>query len=508
MASPLELASYVQGQFNQGRERRDTNRLASLASQAYGADTGQQRELVGQAIATNPDAGFALGQNLGSDRNSRVQQLSQMARMLVSYKESGNEAGVQGLYPRIAQEAQAVGLGQGIPEQWDDSYLPGMQQLASIGGAASGNTVQSRFVADDGRVMMVMRDGTVTDSGQKADRQMWFRDHPGMDPQLVGKDGSVMPVGQSQQPGGNQLATTQAVVPQRYAPPTQGQHPNVEQVLAQANAAARAGVPQEQVEAWIQQQLSQAPQPAQAPAQTIGQMPAAMPASAPVGGALPPPLDYTGGGLARPSEAQTAAEVEMAKQRAQLAALPQELAMRTEDAITRESGVGQAKAATEKAAGRSKARLSLDQATARISRVDTLVESIMPRINRMTAGWAGEKLSGIAGTEAADLKRDIGTLQAIAGFDELNAMRAASPTGGALGNVTERELAFLQSVVRNIENSQSPDQLRRNLAEFQQELKGSWERVQRAYDQDYGGQSPESAPAQRLRFNPATGRIE
>lgn len=133
-----------------------------------------------------------------------------------------------------------------------------------------------------------------------------------------------------------------------------------------------------------------------------------------------------------------------------------------------------------------KARMALEQATARLDRVDALVESILPRISGWTAGFLGSKLASTPGTPAFDLARDIGTLQAIAGFDELNAMRASSPTGGALGNVTERELAFLQSVVRNIESSQSPEQLRRNLEEFQREVRGSWERVARAYQQDYG----------------------
>lgn len=38
------------------------------------------------------------------------------------------------------------------------------------------------------------------------------------------------------------------------------------------------------------------------------------------------------------------------------------------------------------------------------------------------------------------------TLKAKIGFNELNKMREASPTGGALGQVTERELSFLQAV--------------------------------------------------------------
>lgn len=502
MASPLELASYVQGQFNQGRERRDTNRLASLASQAYGAAPDQQRELVGQAISTNPEAGFALGQNLGSDRNSRVQQLSQMARMLVSYKESGNEAGVQGLYPRIAQEAQAVGLGQGIPEQWDDAYLPGMQQLAQIGGAAGGNTVQSRFVADDGRVMMVMRDGTVTDSGQKADRQMWFRDHPGMDPELVGKDGSVLPVGQPQtQP----MQTPQQAPQQQFAPPRQGQHPNVEQVLAQANAASRAGVPQDQIEAWVHQQLNQAPQggaQSQPMQQPIVQQ---QPASAPVGGALAPRMDYAGGGLARPSEAQTAAQVEMARQQAQLAALPQELAIRTQGAIdtkVAEQGVERMPAAVRNAV------TDLEQKAA-------TAEGIMDRMQRHRSKiLSGELDFGPISNQAARARNMAGmSTEQSRNFqlfmsdmekmrnDSLRLNNGVQTEGDAqrawnelFANLNDREyvLAGLERI----------DEINQRAAEI---YKSQATEIRSEYP---GSQQQSEGGSARLRFNPATGRIE
>ena len=42
-------------------------------------------------------------------------------------------------------------------------------------------------------------------------------------------------------------------------------------------------------------------------------------------------------------------------------------------------------------------------------------------------------------------------------------MREASPTGGALGNVSEKENEYLQSVLGNVEQSQNPEQLKRNL---------------------------------------------
>ena len=42
-------------------------------------------------------------------------------------------------------------------------------------------------------------------------------------------------------------------------------------------------------------------------------------------------------------------------------------------------------------------------------------------------------------------------------------MRDASPTGGALGQVSERELGFLQSVFGSLDQSQTAEELQYNL---------------------------------------------
>jgi hypothetical protein len=48
-------------------------------------------------------------------------------------------------------------------------------------------------------------------------------------------------------------------------------------------------------------------------------------------------------------------------------------------------------------------------------------------------------------------------------------MRDSSPTGGALGQVTERELALLQSVAGTLDQAQSAEQLMQNLARLELE---------------------------------------
>ena len=70
----------------------------------------------------------------------------------------------------------------------------------------------------------------------------------------------------------------------------------------------------------------------------------------------------------------------------------------------------------------------------------------------------------IPGTAGHDISKRVDSLQAISGFAQLNEMRQQSPTGGALGQVSERELKFLQSVIGSLELSQSKGQFLENLA--------------------------------------------
>lgn len=80
-----------------------------------------------------------------------------------------------------------------------------------------------------------------------------------------------------------------------------------------------------------------------------------------------------------------------------------------------------------------------------------------------TTGATGNVVSNIGGTAAHDLSKLLDTVRSNAGFQELSKMRQASPTGAALGSVTERELALLQSTIGNLEQSQSEAQLKDNL---------------------------------------------
>lgn len=69
-----------------------------------------------------------------------------------------------------------------------------------------------------------------------------------------------------------------------------------------------------------------------------------------------------------------------------------------------------------------------------------------------------------------DFDEALKQITALIGFDELNQMRQASPTGGALGQVSERELMYLQSVAGSLNPNQSEPAFRAQLKKVRDEI--------------------------------------
>ena len=84
-------------------------------------------------------------------------------------------------------------------------------------------------------------------------------------------------------------------------------------------------------------------------------------------------------------------------------------------------------------------------------------------------GIIGVAQSKIPGTKSADISASIETLNARIGFDELAAMRKESPTGGALGQVSELELKQLNAALGSLSRSQSEAQFLRNLTRVEEQ---------------------------------------
>ena len=96
-----------------------------------------------------------------------------------------------------------------------------------------------------------------------------------------------------------------------------------------------------------------------------------------------------------------------------------------------------------------------------VSSIDDALE-IVDDYGRLAAG-VGSLTRFLPETPARRLDLALDSVKANIGFEALQQMRDASKTGGALGQVTERELQFLQRTIAPIEGDLPPEELRRNL---------------------------------------------
>ena len=90
-------------------------------------------------------------------------------------------------------------------------------------------------------------------------------------------------------------------------------------------------------------------------------------------------------------------------------------------------------------------------------------ETIFDVNPKWTTGLGGSIMLNFPGSGAVDLQAAIEPIEASIAFDRLQRMRQESPTGGALGAVSERELALLSATVASLKQSQSPEAFDRNL---------------------------------------------
>jgi hypothetical protein len=117
-----------------------------------------------------------------------------------------------------------------------------------------------------------------------------------------------------------------------------------------------------------------------------------------------------------------------------------------------------------------KANTSIRLADQQFELMSTSIDKAIEQADFWSAGLMAQATSGIGATPARNLRATLDTIMANIGFEKLQEMRETSPTGGALGNVTERELAFLQSVRGSLDQIQDPAQLREVLGQVKESL--------------------------------------
>ena len=103
-----------------------------------------------------------------------------------------------------------------------------------------------------------------------------------------------------------------------------------------------------------------------------------------------------------------------------------------------------------------------------------------------------ETVLSLSSQDAANALSDYNEILAVAGFQELQAMRDASPTGGALGQVSDSENKLLQQSAFASVRTQSETKFRESLKNYIKRLEESKARVEKAYERTY---SQRFAPA-------------
>lgn len=144
---------------------------------------------------------------------------------------------------------------------------------------------------------------------------------------------------------------------------------------------------------------------------------------------------------------------------------PQRRAM---EAYTKETGISTAAAAKEslrqeKAALRQKGKIDAARTTVRaLNSVIGRLDSEKTEKPFIPSASVGGLLTWLPGSKFKDLAAQLDTIKANIGFDQLAQLKESSPTGGALGQVSNFELSSLQAVRNSLDQTQSSAQLERN----------------------------------------------
>lgn len=135
---------------------------------------------------------------------------------------------------------------------------------------------------------------------------------------------------------------------------------------------------------------------------------------------------------------------------------------------------------------RPKREKALRQAGISSDRLSSDIDELIGKVTASTAGPGGVVLDKFPGTSARDLQSNLDSIKANLGFQTLQAMRDASPTGGALGQVSDIENKLLQSTLASLEIGQSPKQLISNLKKAKQRVIENYGINRAAFHSQYG----------------------
>src|SRR5690606_14372535 len=134
-----------------------------------------------------------------------------------------------------------------------------------------------------------------------------------------------------------------------------------------------------------------------------------------------------------------------------------------------------------------KRQASLRQAEVLVDRMNDDIDKLIEKVGSGSAGVGGVLMEKFPGSVARDLQVNLDTIKANLGFQTLQAMREASPTGGALGQISDMENKLLQSTLGSLEIGQSPAQLVENLRKVKRRVTENFGLARSAFDNEFQG---------------------
>lgn len=487
----MDVANYVQQQGNLGRQQGLQSRFARLAGQAYTAPAGADRTaLLGQAVATDPHSGIALGNQLAARDSAQqatqqaaevdhAKKLGGAARYMVKALQTNNPAQINGAWQAVRPYLEQL-TGKAAPEQWDPSMEQGLYQaIAATGGEPDVKGV----VTSAGQTLVNPGSGEVMYRNPYA---------PKLIPNVPMGHGSAAGVFNP-----NDQTLTPATGGAQPEPP---QGDPMQPFIAQANQAVQLGADPAKVEQWLLQQAQQ--MGAQPQGGTMG-----APVPAGVGQPVMPgpqaaPAQF-GVGTPKPSAADNSFTQLTPAEVAQLGLPAGTVAQRGSngkiDVVSQPKALSLDKQA-DIAAKRQKAAQARDSSVATMNDSIRGIDALIASPGFASLGtFIGDIATHIPHTDAADAKAQLDTVGNRSVLDTLSALKSLSATGASgFGALSEKEGDILRNAAANLNTSQKNDALKRNLLELREKLvrardQVANQRISLPEDQVGGGASQQPA---------------
>lgn len=151
---------------------------------------------------------------------------------------------------------------------------------------------------------------------------------------------------------------------------------------------------------------------------------------------------------------------------------------------------------------------SYDALAAKLDSLSDSADAIInhPGVDSIT-GLMG-LVPNIPGGNAANAQALLENLKSKTSLDTLQAMRAESKTGGALGNVSDAEGKRLESYLAALSQAQSPEQFKAQLGKIKQFSADAKGRLKTALDRQWNGKAEPTQTAAAPTITPEQARAE